>query len=111
MALMFIWLVASTSACGVDASEKGKSHSRPDHGNQSQAKNTNKPPPADYDGPAKPGMGPTEVLLRVSGSEGGAYKGWVYTERQIGFDEALIHTDKPDFWGVIKAEPTQYRFT
>jgi hypothetical protein len=64
---------------------------------------------ADYDGPAKPGVGSTDVVLRVSGSEGGAYKGWVFTDRNITWDDALYHTDKPDFTGVIQSEPTEYR--
>jgi hypothetical protein len=64
---------------------------------------------ADYDGPAKPAVGPTDVVLRVSGSEGGAYKGWVFTDRNITWDDALSHTGKPDFTGVIKSEPTEYR--
>jgi hypothetical protein len=64
---------------------------------------------ADYNGPAKPGVGSTDVVLRVSGSEGGAYKGWVFTDRNITWDDALYHTDKPDFTGIIKSEPTEYR--
>jgi hypothetical protein len=108
--LILVWLAISASACGADASEEAEGHSDANRDNRSAAKDDKKPPPADYDGPAKPGLGPTEVVLRVSGSEGGAYKGWVYTDRQIGPD-ALIHTDRPDFRGVIRSEPTEYHFT
>src|SRR5215203_5955195 len=110
MVAVLIWVVVSASACGVDASKDGKGSSGADHSNRRAAKDKDKPPPADFDGPAKPGVGPTHVLLRVSGSEGGVYKGWFYSERNMTFD-ALYHTDKPDFRGVIKSEPTEYNFT
>ena len=110
------WIIHS---CGGDKQENHNA-SPPDNRavqsaqkdtNKNSEKDTNKPVPADYDGPAKPGLGPTEVVLTVSGSEGGAYQGWVYTDRQIGPDEVLGHTDRPDFRGVIESEPTEYRFT
>jgi hypothetical protein len=69
---------------------------------------------ADYDGPGVPSKRPIEVVLRVTGSQGGAYKVWQYTEEKSDFVDALdrdiYHTDKPRFRGVIGSEPAEYRF-
>jgi hypothetical protein len=68
---------------------------------------------ADYDGPGVPSEKPIEIVLRVSGSEGGAYKGWRYIDETSDFEDALnsiSHTDKPHFRGVIGPQPKEYRF-
>ncbi len=70
---------------------------------------------ADYDGPGTSSKQPIEVVLRVTGSEGGVYKGWHYREETSdtsdSLDSLIAHTDKPDFRGVIGPRPKEYRFT
>ncbi|MDP9440465.1 MAG: hypothetical protein M3P49_17290, partial [Actinomycetota bacterium] len=99
------------SACGEETAE-GEAAAPPpaDYGGEGAEQASDGPAKADYDGPATPSEEPIKVVLRVSGSEGGAYKGWHWTSEK-GKGSIFGHTDKPDFRDVLGSEHKDYEIS
>ncbi|MDP9438602.1 MAG: hypothetical protein M3P49_07645, partial [Actinomycetota bacterium] len=109
--LIAAMLCAALSACGGEATESEAAAPPPaDYGGEGAERASDGPAKADYDGPATPSEEPIKVVLRVSGSEGGAYKGWHWTEEK-GKGSIFGHTDKPDFRDVLGSEHTDYELS
>jgi uncharacterized protein YecE (DUF72 family) len=50
-------------------------------------------------------------VVRVTGSEGGAYKGWHYRDETSEVGDSVFELGKPDFRDVIGPQPKEYRFS
>lgn len=104
---VIVILCGLLSACGGDTASEAASPPPADYGGEGAGKTSRGAPKADYDGPATPSEEPIKVVLRVSGSEGGAYKGWHWTNEN--WEGGLFgHTDKPDFKEILGPEPRDY---
>ena len=98
------------SACGGTPKSEAEAPPPADYGGEGAEQASDGPAKADYDGPATPSEKPIKVVLRVSGSEGGAYKGWHWTEEN--WEGSLFgHTDKPDFKEILGPEPKDYELS
>lgn len=104
-------ICVALSACGGEATESEADAPPPaDYGGEGAEQASDGPPKADYDGPATPSEEPIRVVLRVSGSEGGVYKGWHWTDEN--WKGGLFgHTDKPDFREILGTEPKDYELS
>jgi hypothetical protein len=111
--LILAWLVQTVNSCS-GGEQENQNASRPANRAEESAKKDPNNPPADYDGPATPSEKPIEVVLRVSGSQGGAYEVWQYTEEDSSDYEDVERLvgppQKPDIRNVLRSEPTEYRF-
>jgi hypothetical protein len=68
------------------------------------------PDAAEYPTPSKE---PIEVVLRIAGSEGGAYNIWKLTEGNASLTETLedlFTAGEPNHKGILKSEPIEYKF-